>query len=152
MDDLRVLCRVVTYNAKKASILLVRNKNQKWWCLPGGGWDHNKELILDCATRETYEETGIQVKISKFLYTQTLHLVEDNKTWLEHFWLAEPVNDIEIPLNHIDEHGVVEEARWFTKQEIQEITVYPTLFKTSFWDNINLVINEPDRYIGHFKI
>lgn len=152
MKNLRVLCRVITYNSKNMSILLVRNKNQKWWCLPGGGWDHNQESILECAGRETLEETGIRVKIIKLLYIQTLYLKGEEKTWLEHFWLAEPIGNTEIPMGHDDMHGVVDEARWFTKEDIQEITVYPEVFKTNFWDVINLVINEPDRYLGHFIV
>ena len=150
MKNLRVLCRVVTYDPKNMSILLVRNENQNWWCLPGGGWDHNQETILECASRETLEETGIQVKIMKLLYTQTLYLEGEGNTWLEHFWLAEPIESTEIPLGHNDMHGVVDEARWFTKGDIQKITVYPEVFKTIFWDIIKLVINEPDRYLGHF--
>jgi len=152
MKNLRVLCRVITYNSKNMSILLVRNENQKWWCLPGGGWDHNQESMLECASREILEETGIRVEITKLLYTQTLYIKAEKKTWLEHFWLANPIGSTEIPMNHDDKHGMVDEARWFTKNDIQEITVYPIVFKTKFWDIINLVMDEPDRYLGHFIV
>jgi 8-oxo-dGTP pyrophosphatase MutT (NUDIX family) len=90
MYELRVLCRVVTYDPATHSILLVRNRDQKWWCAPGGGWDHAQETILECAKREAFEETGVQVNIVKLLYVQTLHIKKQNSIWLEQFWLAEP--------------------------------------------------------------
>ena len=152
MYELRVLCRVVTYDPATHSILLVRNRDQKWWCAPGGGWDHAQETILECAKREALEETGVQVNIIKLLYVQTLHIKKQDSTWLEQFWLAEPARSTEVPQGHIDQHGVVDEARWFSKGEVQTITVYPEVLNTTFWDVVVGVIQERDRYLGHFVL
>ncbi len=150
MHELRVLCRVVTYDPATHSVLLVRNRDQKWWCAPGGGWDHTQETILECAKRETLEETGVQVNIIKLLYVQTLHIKKQNSTWLEQFWLAEPAGSTEVQQGHIDQHGVVDEARWFSKEGMQAITVYPEVLNATFWGVVAGVIQEKDRYLGHF--
>ena len=152
MYELKVLCRVVTYDPATHSILLVRNRDQKWWCAPGGGWDHAQETILECAKREAFEETGVQVNIVKLLYVQTLHIKKQDSIWLEQFWLAEPAGSIEVPQGHIDQHGVVDEARWFSKEEVQTITAYPEILKIIFWDVVAGVIQEKNRYLGHFVL
>lgn len=153
MKNLRVLSRVITYDASNQSILLVRNKNQKWWCAPGGGWDYEKETIIECAEREVFEETGIKVNILKFLYVQTLNITEQDSVWLEQFWLAEPISNTKIIKDHIDKFGVVDEARWFNFIELQDLVVYPKNIKENFFINdLKKSINEDNRYIGHFVL
>ena len=149
MTELRVLCRVVTYNIDNKSILLVRNKGQKWWCAPGGGWDHENETLVECAIREVFEEAGIRVNIQKLLFTQTLYIKNQDSYWLENFWLATPESNVEIPQGHIDHYGVVDEARWFEQAELGAITVYPNVLKNIFWKNLPQTQQETNRYIGH---
>lgn len=152
MPELRVLCRVVTYDSRAQSILLVRNRGQKWWCAPGGGWEHFEEAILDCAKRETFEETGVSVNIVKFLCMQTLYIKKQDATWLEHFWLAEPSGNAKIPKGHSDQFGVVDEARWFNRTEAQEIVVYPEILRSIFWDTVADITQEQNRYLGHYVL
>lgn len=152
MRELRILCRVVTYDPTTNSILLVRNKGQNWWCAPGGGWDYDKETILSCAQREVYEEAGIQVEIKKLLYLQTLHIEEQDSLWIEQFWFAEPSGDTTIPQQHVDHHGIVDEARWFSRTEAEAITVYPAAIGKAFWEIIPAIRQEANRYLGHFVL
>lgn len=152
MTKLRILCRVVTYNSTTRSILLIRNHGQKWWCVPGGGWNYTQETILECAKREVLEETGVQVNILKFLYVQTLNIKKQNSVWLEQFWLAEPVDGKEIPRGHVDQYGIVDEARWFTQSEMKTIRVYPEVLKDAFWEIVDELLQERNRYLGHFVL
>ena len=153
MADFRVLCRVITHDPARGSILLVRNNGQDWWCAPGGGWDHRQETVLECAKREVFEEAGIEVSIARFLYTQTLYIKAQSSTWLELFWLARPVGTVEIPKSHVDHFGVVDEARWFTQEDLQRVTAYPEIIKGPFfWDNISEISEKSDRYLGHFML
>lgn len=41
--------------------LLVRNKDDGSWCLPGGGWDYG-ETVEQCIRREIQEELGVDIK------------------------------------------------------------------------------------------
>lgn len=149
---LRLLCRVVCYDAESDSVLLVRNRGQKWWYAPGGGWEYEKEDILTCAEREGREETGLEMNIECQILTQTLFITEENATWLEMFWLASPKNGTNLPEGHIDEHGVVEEARWFKLNELNQFTVYPVKMAQTLRERIEAVRAAPNMYIGHTRL
>lgn len=151
MSDLRVLCRVVTYNPATKSILLVRNKGQDWWYAPGGEWEHTTETLPECARREVLEETGRRVRIGKTIYTQTLYIDEQDSTWLEIFWLAEPL-DVDAASGHTDMHGTVEESRWFDQTTLREVTAYPKALQAEFWENIDRALASPEQYLGHFQL
>ncbi|MCB9471402.1 MAG: NUDIX hydrolase [Candidatus Obscuribacterales bacterium] len=53
----------------EGNILLVRHRKGKkrHWVLPGGRLEHG-ESFEECARREMVEETGLEVKIDRFLY------------------------------------------------------------------------------------
>ena len=59
----RILARVVTYDPDTKKVLLVRNKGAKFWYAPGGEWQQDTETILEAATREVREETGLEAEI-----------------------------------------------------------------------------------------
>lgn len=50
----------IIFNKSMNRILLVRNKNHKKWGFPKGGIKNN-ENTYECAYREVYEETGINL-------------------------------------------------------------------------------------------
>lgn len=62
-------------------ILLTKRNDFEVWCLPGGAIEDG-ETLVEAAARETREETGIEVQITRFvgMYTQlrtheTFHLL-----------------------------------------------------------------------------
>ena len=152
MVNLRIVCRAVVYNALDDAILLVRNFDQDWWYAPGGEWDYENEDILECVKREVLEETGISINVIKFLYIQTLFVKEQNRMWLELFWLATPALDKEILIDHIEEFGLVDKSKWFNRSEMDENIIYPEIIKKDFWKDIDSILNEKNRYIGFFQI
>jgi len=132
VKNLRVLARVVVTHDDK--ILLVRNKGARFWYPPGGGWEYQEETILECAKREVKEETGYDVTVGKMLWLQEFH--EGEKIFFETFWRAviAPDNkqDTDGLMTHIDAdaNGMVEEAKWFTLPELNDIKVFPERIKT----------------------
>src|SRR3989338_7168914 len=120
--NIRILARVVIYNPEDNKILLVKNKGTNFWYAPGGGWEYDKENILQCAEREVTEEVGLSVEIKRILYLQEFHATEDS-IFFETFWLAVPKAGTEINENHIDldPNGQVETGRWFSKEELQDL-------------------------------
>ena len=63
-------CVAIIENLDGEFLLLKRGikAKQQGWCLPGGGKDKEDNNPLDTAKRETWEETGLKIKKSKFEY------------------------------------------------------------------------------------
>lgn len=147
--QVRIITRVVAYDASNQKILLVRNRRQNYWYPPGGGWEQDKENIVECAVREVKEETGLEIDRVKFLYLQEFH-DSPNSISFETVWLAQPKTDSNINELHIDQDpdGQVEEARWFSREELKNVIVYPTRLQNTFWDNISRFLENEDSFIG----
>jgi 8-oxo-dGTP diphosphatase len=133
---LRIVSRAITIKNNK--VLLVRNKNQNFWYPPGGAWEYNKENIKETAVREVKEEVGLDIKIKKLQYIQEFHPAP-NLIFFEVFWLAFPVKNESTnkKYNNIDSEGEVEEGRWFDREQIRDIRVFPEIMKNEFWSEIN---------------
>lgn len=147
--DIRILARVITYDADEKKILLVKNRGTGFWYAPGGGWEYEKENILEAAKREMKEETGLDVSVIKLLYMQEFHATEDS-IFFETFWFAIPDGDKTLNELHIDldPNGQVETAQWFSREELSELKVFPKRLKNTFWENIERFLNDEDPFIG----
>jgi len=152
MTTIRIQARVVTYDSQHKSILLVRNPGKTFWYVPGGG-EEKGEDIKQCAVREMLEETGLQVDLKHLLYVQELHDKKDGTVIVELFWLAEPKPEQVLNKDHIDPdpEGGIEEAKWFTREQLEGLTVFPEELKSSFWDNLNTTLEQPDTFLGVFN-
>jgi 8-oxo-dGTP pyrophosphatase MutT (NUDIX family) len=147
--NVRILARVVTYDHDENKILLVRNRDTNFWYAPGGGWEHERENILQCAQREVKEEAGLDVQVLRLLYMQEFHATPET-IFFETFWLAKPNGDVKLSEIHVDldPNGAVEEARWFSKEEVKDLKVFPKRLKNTFWDIIDFAIEAEDPFIG----
>jgi len=87
---------------QKGKYLLVRNKADKHWCLPGGGVEPN-EPIAQAVERELVEELGVRPLVGQLLYVQQF---DDNGTErVEFFFLVNnPEDYLEIDLSKTS-HG-----------------------------------------------
>lgn len=139
---LRILCRAIVLDQDTARILLVRNKGAAFWYPPGGGWKESEEDLQQCVVRETEEETGIQVLPVRLLYVQEFK-PNDTDVHLELFWFAYPISSPSlVPVQ--DKHGLVEEARWFSQDELGKIKVFPTRLRDRFWRELSHSLTSPN--------
>lgn len=146
---IRIQARVIAYDAKEKSILLVRNPNAGFWYVPGGGLEEGED-IMQCAVREVREETGLHVRLKRLLYVQELHDEPDALVIMELFWLAELAYAQTLNPEHIDvdPEGGIAEAKWFTQGQLQHLTVYPETLKDTFWQNIGNSFKAEDPFLG----
>ena len=147
MKKLRIISRAIVYHKRK--ILLVKNKGEDFWYPAGGGWDFQKENIIEAAKREVKEETGYKVDIERLLYVQEFHPLPD-LIFFEVFWLAKLISKERLNKNHRDQDskGQVEKASWFSKKELENLKVFPKRLKSTFWQKIRKFKKEEDPFIG----
>ncbi len=146
---LRNVTRVVTFDPESSRILLVKNQGQDFWYPPGGGWEYERESIVECAEREALEETGLKVSVKKLLYAQEFR-VRDEEVNFETVWFALPAAGTVLDQTHVDQDvdGKVESAKWFSREELSDFTVYPQRLKDSFWTNLEKFLSDEDPFIG----
>ncbi|MBY0376533.1 NUDIX hydrolase [Patescibacteria group bacterium] len=143
---LRVVCRAIVLDPDTSKLLLVRNQGANYWYAPGGGWDYDREGIKDGAMRETEEETGVKVIVIRLVYVQEFRPKGGDDVYLEQFWLAHPIGSTELS-GAKDLHGIVEEARWFSREEMQGEKVFPERLKDRFWHDLSAVLSSPNPFI-----
>ena len=114
-------------------ILLVHHfeeDNFDFWVPPGGKLE-GKESIFDCAKREVFEETGLHVELSEILYIQ--EFCEPDYHFCK-FFIAGKVSKGELSIFNKDEdEGWLVDVRFFSQNELNELTVYPEILKGKFW-------------------
>lgn len=143
--------RVATIVVDKQKVLLVKHVHPKtgfkWWVPPGGGLEEKDASIFDCAKRETFEETNLEVSVSRIIYIR--EFLGDSLN-LEIFALADShqggLGTKNIQGNGLDE-DFIQDAAWFSKEELQDIVVFPEILKDEFWNDCALGF--PDtKYLG----
>lgn len=63
---LRLGCSATIFDDSRQKILLTKRSDNGLWCLPGGGAEAG-ESVAEACERETLEETGLVVKVTKLL-------------------------------------------------------------------------------------
>ena len=133
------------------SMLLVQHQqdDRTWWVPPGGRVEGGESLI-ECARRETLEETGILVDLGKIVYVR--ELVEPDYHHCEIFFLATSHSGHVVtgqnPGVGVDStaHTILE-ARFVSRREMRELTIAPSEIKTTFWDDLAAGFQET-QYLG----
>ena len=103
-----------------------RRKHRATYDLPKGTRDFG-ETLVDCAIRETFEETGINIHTDEFI-------AGPHPTSFLHMWLAEIDINEKIIISQNPETGKFEHDGydWLTKQDALSM-VYPYLRPFVIW-------------------
>lgn len=124
---------VVNPNNKK--ILLCHHKTFNRWVQPGGHIERG-ELPEETALRETYEETGVRIKLIGERFPREDDFIrplgiqrnrgKDNSLHIDVTYAGIPLSQDEIIMD--DE---IDRCAWFSMEELEEIDVFPDI-KISF--------------------
>ena len=106
-------------------------QNTPFWSPPGGGWQFG-ESIRAALVREFQEETGLSVRVGRFLH---LHEFSQGNLQALELFFEVLANDAAQPqLGHDPEHApdqqLLTELAWFTPRQLQQLPpaqVHPLL-------------------------
>ncbi len=126
------------------SVLLVQHQHdeikggESWWVPPGGGVE-GEESLVECAKRETLEETGVSVELGNIVYVR--EFVEPGYHHCEVFFVATSYSGkAAIGTNPepeiLDLVHIIKDARFVHRNEMAGMTIYPERLKTTFWEDL----------------
>lgn len=127
----RVAARVLV--AQDDKILLIREADDDWWALPGGGVGHG-ETIESTVAREVEEELGVpaqEVSSDFRIVYYNIGAVVNNVPRMNLFFkVSVPETSLKKKTDHIAEW------RWFTKDEFLKQELHASYDKTKLADVI----------------
>jgi 8-oxo-dGTP pyrophosphatase MutT (NUDIX family) len=107
-------------------VLLVRRADTGRWALPGGALDIG-ESVIECAVRETREESGIDIRVVGLvgIYSNPRHVIAyDDGEVRQQFSIclrAEPVRGWPTP------SGETTDAGWFELAQLDVLDIHPEM-------------------------
>ena len=116
-------------------LLLVHHRREgefDFWVPPGGSVE-GVESVFDCAVRETFEETGLQVTPRNILYIQ--EFVEPDYHFVKFFMLCDLVAGQLTDVNQDAEEDFLVEMGFYSQEQVAEIDVHPDILRDRFWEH-----------------
>lgn len=130
--------RVAVLLFKKDKILLVKHIDPttkfEWWVPPGRGLE-GKETLFECAKRESYEETGLKIKVQQLTYVRQFISFETEQNNIELFFTGKIVSGTETMnnLKGLSDECFIKDLRYFSQKELQKINLFPEELKNQIW-------------------
>lgn len=127
IDDCLYRVAVRALIVQDDKVLLVKEKDDEWWALPGGGVDHG-ETVQSTLTREVEEELGVpadKVTSDFKLAYYTIGSVVNAIPRMNLFFKAT------LPVEMLRKTSDVAEWEWFTKGEFLVARLHPSYDKNA---------------------
>jgi len=138
---------IVVQEGKVLLVHLVVENRYDLWVMPGGGIEGD-EGILQAAEREVWEETNLTVKAGKIAYVEELI---DEGRYVCKFWVVCRLESGSLSIEHkVATEGCLQEARFFSQEELQGMNAFPSILKDGFWQDLEAGF-PTIRYLGYTR-
>jgi len=123
---------VFVFDPLTKRILLVFHKKFNKWVQPGGHIEEN-ETPEETAVREVFEETGIKVKLVGERFPREDDFIRPlgiQKNRNKQGDLHIDITYLAVPVGKVEQKGLdneVKEIGWFTREELENISVFPDI-------------------------
>lgn len=105
-----VTCGCIVINEEQTKLLLVKGVMSDCWGFPKGASEHG-ETLVECARRETLEETGLKVDINE----NTRH---EKINGITYYYVTLPEYNIDI--NSVIDKYEISEIKWFNIYDLEQ--------------------------------
>jgi 8-oxo-dGTP diphosphatase len=123
--------------------ILMVNENERglsYWVPPGGGFEAKDGNTHNTVKREVWEETGLSVTVGNLLFVREFCETFRAIYHVEQFYIVDHWSG-EVSLKNLEAIGeearYISQARWFTKQELSQVDVFPPQLKDVLWDKLD---------------
>lgn len=118
-------------NPVDKKILLCHHRGFNRWVQPGGHIEHN-ELPEETAMRETYEETGVRIKLLGERFPREDDFIRPlgiQRNRGKDGSLHVDITYVAIPLSQDNVIGddEIDRCAWFNREELEDIEVFPDI-------------------------
>lgn len=118
-------------NPVDKKILLCHHRGFNRWVQPGGHIEHN-ELPEETAMRETYEETGVRIKLLGERFPREDDFIrplgiqrnrgKDGSLHVDITYVAVPLSQ-----DNVIGDDEIDRCAWFNREELEDIEVFPDI-------------------------
>lgn len=123
-------------------ILMVNEHDgeKSYWVPPGGGFEAKDGNTSNTVKREVWEETGLSVMVGKLLFIREFCELKADIYHLEQFYMIDHWQGT-MSLKNLEalegEVRSISQVRWFTKEELASVEVFPPHLKDLLWQKLD---------------
>jgi 8-oxo-dGTP diphosphatase len=132
------------------SILLVKSDygTGLFWTVPGGGLDF-EESLENCGVREIKEETGLDVKIERFLYLREYIPHNDKDHVIDMYFLAKRIGG-KLKTGNDPDHKkqVIRSAEFVKIKDLGKIKIFPEVLPELLEKGLRDNFSDEPRFLG----